>query len=68
MYVNFGFLCAIADQIENCSIQISKVKDWTFRFQKNKYTCLIMTRDTRNNRKNDVSKFLEKLKQAIPTK
>ena len=54
--------------MENCPIQINKVKDWTFRFPKNKYTCLIMTSNTRNNRRNDRSKFLEKLKQTIPTK
>ena len=68
MYVKFGLLCTFADQIENCSIQINKVKDWTFRFQKNKCTCLIMTSNARNNRRNGRSKFLEKLKQAIPTK
>ena len=68
MYVNFGLPCTFADQMENCSIQINKVKDLTFRFQKNKCTCLIMTSNARNNRRNGRSKFLEKLKQAIPTK
>ena len=68
MYVNFGLLCTFSDQMENCAILINKVKDWIFRFQKNKYTCLIMTSNSRNNRQNDKSKFLGKLKQAIPTK
>ena len=34
IYVKLGLLYAFADQMENCSIQINKVKDWTFRFQK----------------------------------
>ena len=68
MYVKFGLLCTFEDQIEYCSIQINKVKDWTFRFQKNKCTCLIMTSDARNDRINDRSKFLEKLKQVISIK
>ena len=68
MYVNFGHLYTFADQIENCSIQIYKVKDWTFRFQITKCTCLIMTSNAKNNRKNGRSKFLEKLKEAIPAK
>ena len=68
MYVNFGLLCTVADQMENSSIQKNKVKDWTFIFQKNKCTCLIMTSSARNNRRNDRSKVLEKLKQAFPTK
>ena len=68
MFVKFGLLCTFADQIKNCSIKINKVKDWTFRFQKNKYTSLIMTSNARKNRINDTSKFLEKLKQAIPIK
>ena len=68
MYVKFGLLCIFADQMENCFIQINKVKDWTFRFQKDKCTCLIMASNAANNRRNDRSKFLEKLKQAIPTK
>ena len=55
-------------QMENCPILMNKVKYWTFRFQKNKYTCLTMTSNGRNNRLNDRSKFLENLKQAIPTK
>ena len=50
------------------SIQINKVKDWTFRFLKKKNTCLIMTSNARNNRQNYRSKFLEKLKQAVPKK
>ena len=64
--------------MENCPIQINKVKDGTFTFQEkakqnkhkqtNKYTCLKMTKNPRNNRQNDRSKFLEKLKQAIPSK
>ena len=68
MYVNFGLLRTFADQMENCSIQIYKVKDWTFRFQITKCTCLIITSNARNNGENGRSKFLEKLKQAIPTK
>ena len=68
MYVKFGLLCTFADQMENCSIQINKVKDWTFIFQKNKCTCLIITSNARNNRINDRRKFLEKLKQGILTK
>ena len=67
MYVKFGLFCIFADQMENCSIQINKVKNWTFRFQKNKYTCLIITSNARNHRRNDRSEFLEKLKQAIPS-
>ena len=59
-YANFGLLCTFAYQIENCSIQIKKVKDRTFRFQKNKCTCLIMTGNARNNRRNDGSKVLKK--------
>ena len=68
MYVNFGLFCTYSDQMENCPILIKKVKDWTFRSQKNKYTYLIMTSNARNNRSNDRSNFLEKLKQAIRTK
>ena len=68
MYVSFGLLCTFLDQMENCPILINKVKDWTFRFQKNKYTYLVMTSNARNNRQNDRSKFLEKLKQAVPIK
>ena len=53
----------------NCSIQINKVKDWTFRFQKNKCTLYQYTlSNARNNRINYRSKFLEKFKQVIPTK
>ena len=37
MYVHFGLLCKFSDQIQNCSIQIKKVKNWKFSFQKNKY-------------------------------
>ena len=68
MYIKFGLPCTFADQMENCSTQINKVKGGTFRFQKNKCTCLIMTSNARNNRINDRSKFLEKLKQAVPAK
>ena len=68
IYVHFGLLCTFSDQKKNYPIHISKVKGRTFRFQQNKYTCLIITNNTRNNRTNDRSKFMEKLKQAIPTK
>ena len=46
-------------QSERLEIYISK---------KNKYTCLIMASNARNNRGNDRSKYLEKLKEVIPTK
>ena len=36
MYVHFGLLCKFLDQMQNYPIQINKVKDWTFRFQKKK--------------------------------
>ena len=36
MYIKFGLPCTFADQMENCSTEINKVKDGTFRFQKNK--------------------------------
>ena len=65
MNVNFRLFCTFSDQMENCPIHINKVKDWTFRFQKHKYTCLIMASNARNNTRNDTSKFLEKLKQAF---
>ena len=68
MYVKFGLLCTFADQMENCSIKINKVKAWTFRFQKNKCTCLIMTSNATNNRINNRSELLEKLRNTIPTK
>ena len=68
MYVKFGLLCIFADQMENCSIQINKVKNWTFRFQKNKCTCLIMTSNARNIRRNDGSKVPKKMKEAFPAK
>ena len=51
MHVNFGLICTFSDQIQNYSILINKVKDWTFRFQKNKYTCLIMTSNENENLK-----------------
>ena len=68
VYVHFGLLYTFSDQKKNYPIHISKVKGRTFRFQQNKYTYLIITNNTRNNRTNDRSKFMEKLKQAIPTK
>ena len=66
--INACKFCIFAGQLENRSIQRCKVKDWTFRFQKTNCTCLIMTSNARNNRKNGRSKFLEKVKLAIPTK
>ena len=60
--------CTFADQMENCSILINRMKDWTIRFQKNECICFVMTSNPRNNRRNDRNKFLVTLKQAIPTK
>ena len=54
-----GKLFHLDKQSERLDFQISK---------KSKYTCLITTSNARNNRRNDRSRFLEKLKQAILTK
>ena len=55
-------------QSEILDIQISNQSINQSINQSNKYTCLIMTSNAWNNRRNDRRKFVEKLKQAIPTK
>ena len=35
------------NQTQNSSVQVQKVKDWTFSFQSKKYTCLMLRDDAR---------------------